>query len=110
MSNRHPSHKPRVSDVTKWHWTYWTVTTLDGSWASHWEHTVEVSIGQADNFPDYYKVLISKSSWDFGFREESKIYKPKYFFGETAWMDVNRYVSDETGWIGFDLAYGGQAV
>lgn len=100
MSNRHPSHKPRVSDVTYWHWTYWNDSYNPNN-------IVEVSVGVADNYPDYYKVLIAKSSLDLGNGRTSQTFKPKYFYGEMAWADVNRYVSDSTGWFAFDLTYGG---
>lgn len=89
--------KPRVSDVNKWNWTYW-YNAYDPM------AIVEVSVGEADNYPDFYKVIISKSSFDFGFTTVSESYKPKYFYGEMAWADVNRYVRDETGWYAFDLA------
>lgn len=85
--------KPRVNDVNKWYWTTWNTNDYDG--------LKEVAVGVADNYPDYYKVLISKSG---------KAERPKYFYGESAWSDVNRYVNDETGWIWFDLSEGGEHV
>lgn len=85
--------KPRVGDVTKWHWTTWAT--------EGYGELTEVAVGKADNFYEFYKVLVSKNG---------KASKPNYFYGEMAWADVNRYVSDETGWVFFDLQEGGQYV
>ena len=85
--------KPKVGDVSKWNWTTWAT--------EGYGELTEVAVGKADNFYEFYKVIISKSGKSIG---------SKYFYGEMAWADVNRYVSDQTGWVFFDLSEGGQYV
>lgn len=85
--------KPKVGDVSKWNWTYWQKQNDYNAFS-----VTEVSVGEADNFRSFYKVII---------HIPGKTVKPKYFYGEMAWADVNRYVSDTTGWIWFDLQEGG---
>ena len=90
--------KPNLNDVTKWNWRNGFISSDSGS-------LYEVSVGEADNFPTFYKVLISRSTLDFGFNDIPEVTRSEYFYGESAWSDVNRYVSDETGWLGFDFEY-----
>ena len=63
------NRKPKVSEVTSWDRLY---------------HDVNVEVYEASNIADFYKVtpLLQRS---------------KYFFGETAWMDAQRYAVDITG-------------
>jgi hypothetical protein len=58
--------KPLVSEVSGWTRTF---------------HQEGVCVYEADNYEDYYKCTVGDS-------------RPKYFFGETAWMDVQRYALD----------------
>ena len=59
--------KPLVSEVEDWIQSYHAGNN--------------VKIYEASNYYDYYKCTVDKK-------------KPKYFFGETAWMDVQRYALD----------------
>jgi hypothetical protein len=45
---------------------------------------------EADNYYDYYKVIPGSD-------------RPKYFFGETAWMDCQRFVVDKIGMAGYNV-------
>lgn len=58
--------KPKVSDVDKWVTLYWSD---------------KVVVQQADNIPDFRRVL-------------PKAKRPKYFYGESSWADSARYASD----------------
>ena len=61
------SRKPLVSEVDRWIQTY--------------HASNGVKIYEANNYYDYYKCTVANK-------------RPKYFFGETAWMDVQRYALD----------------
>lgn len=67
--------KPKVSEVTSW---------------TRFFHTNNISVYEADNFYDYYKVVPSQG-------------KPKYFFGETAWMKAQNYAVDLIGLQGYQV-------
>jgi len=43
--------------------------------------TVDLKVHASDTTADFYRV-------------KSHQFRPKYFYGETAWMDVQRYVVD----------------
>lgn len=67
--------KPSVSSVSCWNQIF---------------HNREVKVYEADNYYDYYKVTAGSD-------------RPKYFFGETAWMDTQRYVVDKVGMVGYTV-------
>ena len=46
-------------------------------------HNATVEIYDADEYRDFYKVVV-------------KGQRPKYFFGETAWMDAQRLAMDSS--------------
>ena len=50
-------------------------------WIQNYHASNGVKIYEASNYYDYYKCTV-----------ENK--RPKFFFGETAWMDVQRYALD----------------
>jgi len=58
--------KPLVSEVSGWTRTF---------------HQEGVCVYEADNYEDYFKCTVGSN-------------RPKYFFGETAYMDVQRYALD----------------
>lgn len=66
---KYADKKPAVSSVSGWTQIY---------------HYGGVKVIEADNYYEFYKVVI-----------EGK--KPKYFFGELAWIDVQRFVADYVG-------------
>jgi hypothetical protein len=49
-----------------------------------------VKVYEADNYYDYYKVTAGND-------------RPKYFFGETAWMQCQSYVVDKIGMAGYNV-------
>lgn len=53
-------------------------------------HEKGIRVYEADRYYDYYKVTLEGS-------------RPKYFFGETAWMDCQRYVVDKIGMSGYNI-------
>ncbi len=53
-------------------------------------HNSGVEVYEADKYEDYYKV-VSKSD------------RPKYFFGETAWMDTQRYAVDKSDFSAYNI-------
>lgn len=59
------------------------------SWSSIW-HEKDVRLYEADKYYDFYKVIAGSD-------------RPKYFFGETAWMDCQRYVVDKVGMSGYNV-------
>ncbi len=67
--------KPKVSEVTSW---------------TRFFHQSGISVYEADNFYDYYKVVPSNG-------------KARYFFGETAWMKAQRYAVDLIGMSGYNV-------
>ena len=67
--------KPAVSAVT-----YWTQIFDQGN----------TRVYEAGNFYDYYKV-------------DTVGERPKYFFGESAWMNCQRFVVDKVGMVGYNL-------
>ncbi len=67
--------RPSVSSVSCWKQIY---------------HHQDVKVYEADNYYDYYKVTPGSD-------------RPKYFFGETAWMDCQRFVVDKIGMAGYNV-------
>ena len=53
-------------------------------------HNNGVEVYEADKYFDFYRV---NSGSD----------RPKYFFGETAWMNCQRYVVDKIGMVGYTV-------
>jgi hypothetical protein len=45
---------------------------------------------ESDRYADFYKLVIDGQ-------------RPKYFFGETAWMDVQRVAIDKVGYSGYNV-------
>jgi len=76
----HPSHRPKVSQVSKWYLEY--ENSIDLSWRGQGEITVKVEQGYP--YPDFYRVTTVTNG--------SK--KSKLFYGESAWSQVNMYVYD----------------
>ena len=60
-------------------------TTWKGIW-----HEKDVKVYEADRYYDFYKIIAGSD-------------RPKYFFGETAWMDTQRYVVDKIGFSGYNI-------
>jgi hypothetical protein len=76
----HPSHRPKVSQVSKWYLEY--ENSIDLSWRGQGEITVKVEQGYP--YPDFYRVTTVTNG--------SK--KSKLFYGESAGSQVNMYVYD----------------
>ncbi len=53
-------------------------------------HQGNVRVYEADKYYDYYKVTAGND-------------RPKYFFGETAWMQCQSYVVDKIGMAGYNV-------
>lgn len=53
-------------------------------------HEKDIKVYEADKYYDFYKVIAGSD-------------RPKYFFGETAWMDCQRYVVDKIGMVGYTV-------
>jgi hypothetical protein len=53
-------------------------------------HYNTVQVMESDRYADFYK-LVSEGD------------RPKYFFGETAWMDVQRAAVDKVGMNGYNV-------
>ena len=84
ISHYRPSKRPSVKQVQEWQEIY-----SDYNY-EHWRGDVyagEVRVYNGYPFPDYYKVT-------FRPKGEPMPNRPKYFYGETAWNDVERYVYD----------------
>ena len=75
-----PSHRPKVSQVSKWYLEY--ENTIDLSWRGEGE--ISVKVEQGHPFPDFYRVTTVTNG--------SK--KSKLFYGESAWSQVNMFVYD----------------
>jgi hypothetical protein len=67
--------KPRVSEVGSWDRIF---------------HNEGVSVYEASNYYDYYKVVTSTK-------------KTKYFFGETAWMNTQRFAVDHSDFSAYSI-------
>ena len=53
-------------------------------------HEKDIKVYEADRYYDFYKIIAGSD-------------RPKYFFGETAWMDTQRYVVDKIGMVGYNI-------
>ncbi len=53
-------------------------------------HNSGVTVYEADKYYDYYKVTPGSG-------------KPKYFFGETAWMDAQRFAVDNSDFSAYSI-------
>ena len=87
MLNTRPSKRPSVKDVSQWYNIFeeW----IDTDWRGQNKH---VLVERAYPFPDFYRVTYTIDG----------VKKSKLFYGETAWMDGERFVSD----LGFRDVHG----
>lgn len=69
------SKKPKVSE-TGWDQTF---------------HNDKITFYTSDTFFDYYKVVVNDTK------------KAKYFFGETAWMDSQRFAVDNSDFSAYTI-------
>jgi hypothetical protein len=53
-------------------------------------HNTGVEVYEAEAFYDYYKVIPEGE-------------RPKYFFGETAWMDAQRFAVDKSDFSAYNV-------
>ena len=53
-------------------------------------HSNGTYVFEADKYYDFYRVTSGSD-------------RPKYFFGETAWMNCQRYVVDKIGMNGYNV-------
>ena len=53
-------------------------------------HYDTVQVMESDRYYDFYKLAADGE-------------RPKYFFGETAWMDVQRLAIDKVGYKGYTV-------
>ena len=87
-----PSKRPSVKQVQEWEFVY-----SDYNY-THWrgdDFAGEVLVERGYPFPDFYKVT-------FRPKGEGKAHRPKYFYGESAWNEAERYVYD----LGFPMVLG----
>ena len=87
MSHYRPSKRPSVKDVSKWYVIF--EDFIDTDWRGQNKHVI---VEQGHPFPDFYRVTYTVDG----------IKKSKLFYGETAWMDGERFVSD----LGFRNVHG----
>ncbi|NBV01301.1 MAG: hypothetical protein EBS31_07740 [Burkholderiaceae bacterium] len=74
MTQVYVDKKPSVSSTT------WTRIFHNGG----------VAVYEADKYYDFYKV-------------SPVLGKPKYFFGETAWMDAQRFAVDNSDFSAYNI-------
>jgi hypothetical protein len=74
MSKVYVDRKPSVASTT------WTRIFHNGG----------VQVYEADKYYDFYKVTPGSG-------------KPKYFFGETAWMDAQRFAVDNSDFSAYNI-------
>lgn len=55
-------------------------------------HNGKVEVYEADRYYDFYRVIT---------KDGSK--RPKVFFGETAWMDTQRYAVDNSDFSAYNI-------
>ena len=67
--------RPPVSSVNCWNQIF---------------HNGGVKVYEADNYYDYYKVVPAGE-------------KPKYFFGETAWMKTQSFAVDKSDFSAYNI-------
>ena len=88
MSHYRPSKRPSVKDVSQWYNIFEDVMEFDWKGASH-KHVI---VEQGHPFPDFYRVTYTIDG----------VKKSKLFYGESAWMNGERFVSD----LGFSNVHG----
>jgi hypothetical protein len=76
--NTRPSKRPSVKDVSKWYIEY------ENSFDDWRGRNIWVMVEQGYPFPDFYRVIY----------EIDNDKKSKLFYGESAWMNVNRLIHD----------------
>jgi hypothetical protein len=79
-----PSKRPKVSQVKEWDLLF------EDSILDHWrgpQYDCTVRVVNGYPFPDFYKVEVDHHNTD-------SLTTRKFFYGESAWSDVNRYVYD----------------
>jgi hypothetical protein len=74
MTQKYVDKKPSVKDTT------WTRIY----------HYNTVQVMESDQFCDFYKLVAEGE-------------RPKYFFGESAWMNVQRMAVDKIGMNGYNV-------
>jgi hypothetical protein len=74
MTQIYVDRKPSVKDTT------WTRIF----------HYNTAQVMESDRYCDFYKAVIEGE-------------RPKYFFGESAWMNCQRYVVDKIGMAGYNI-------
>ena len=83
---RYPSKRPSVKSVKYW-------DNIFEDTAQTWKgQTVSATVERGDPFPDFYRVSYTIDG----------VKKSKLFYGESAWMDGERFVSD----LGFSNVHG----
>lgn len=75
-TNLYPSKRPKVAEVERW-----DLIAIQNSGIR------QFMVERGEPFPDFYRV----TTFDV---ERNPLKKSKLFYGESAWMDVNRYVRD----------------
>jgi hypothetical protein len=88
MSHYRPSKRPSVKDVSQWYIIFEDTMEFDWKGPIH-KH---VMVEQAYPFPDFYRVTYTIDG----------VKKSKLFYGESAWMNGERFVSD----LGFSNVHG----
>lgn len=88
ISHYRPSKRPSVSQVKQWYLEF--EDSIDENWRGAGHRTAKIESGYP--FPDFYRATYTID----GAR------KSKLFYGETAWMDVQRFVQD----LGFTRCWG----
>lgn len=69
------NRKPRVSEVS--------------GWTRIFDHD-NIEVYEADNYHNYYKAI-------------PKGERPKYFFGESAWMNTQRFAVDKSDFSAYTI-------
>ena len=87
MSHYRPSKRPSVKDVSQWYTLFedW----IEQDWRGMNKHVI---VEQGHPFPDFYRVTYTIDG----------VKKSKLFYGESAWMNGERFVSD----LGFSNVHG----
>lgn len=73
-----PSHRPKVSQVSKWYIEYENSAT---DWC---DRSIAVKVESGYPFPDFYRVTYTIDG----------VKKSKLFYGESAWNETERFVYD----------------
>jgi ubiquitin-protein ligase len=89
-SHYRPSKRPKVGDVKNWYLVF--DDTIDSHWRGE-EYDGRVQVYNGYPFPDFYKVVSNLG--------KPTVKKSKLFYGESAYHNMVRYVSD----LGFNSIY-----